>query len=110
MEAAAANKQLAFNLFEAHRREFLDHCRWVARRIFEQKGNVTIDDIRDQVQLPNGVDGRVFGAVFNKDDWEKVGYTQTSRKTSHGRPIAVFRFKKPRLTETRIDLFQKALF
>ncbi len=90
-----ATKQLAFDLFEDTRKEFLENCRWIARKIAERKDTVTIDDVRSETKLPLGIDGRVYGAVFaNKDEWEKVGYTQTSIKTSHARPIAVFKLKK----------------
>ena len=83
-------KQEALDLFEKTRIEFLDLCRWVAVKIARQKGNVTVDDVRAEVKLPLNIDGRVLGAVFNKRDFEKVGYTQTRIKTSHSRPIGVF--------------------
>lgn len=89
--AITQSKQEAMDLFERTRKEFLGHCRWVAKRIYQQKGNVCIDDVREQVQLPDGVNGKVFGAVFNSAEWERVGYTQTKIKTSHSRTIGVFR-------------------
>ena len=88
------DKQTAMNLFEAERQEFLELCRWTAKKIAKEKGHVTIDDVRDNVMLPLKIDGRVFGAVFNKSDWLKVGYTNTRRESSHGRPIAIFQLKK----------------
>lgn len=87
-------KQQALGLFEITRSEFLANCRWIARRIAKQKGHATIDDVRNEVKIPLGIDGRVMGAVFNTPDFEKVGYTNTKIKSSHGRPIAVFRLKK----------------
>ena len=87
-------KQEAFNLFEITRSEFLSNARWVAKRISKRQGYATIDDVRNEVRLPIGIDGRVFGAVFNTNGWEKTGYTPTKRKTSHGRPIAVFKLKR----------------
>lgn len=87
------NKSQAMTLFEQQRAEFLSNCRWIAYKIGQRKGNVTIDDVRAEVKIPSWVDGRVMGAVFNTEDWEKVGYTTTKIKASHGRPIAVFRHK-----------------
>jgi len=84
------SKQIAFNLFETNRREFLDYARWVAKRIYKIKGNVSTDDIRGEIGLPKDLDGRVFGAVFNRREWEKVGYKTTNIPTSHGRPVAVW--------------------
>jgi hypothetical protein len=84
-------KQQALGLFENTREEFLSLARWVAKRIATRQGHVTIDDIRNEVKIPLNIDGRVMGAVFNTPEWEKVGYTTTKIKSSHGRPIAVFR-------------------
>ena len=97
-------KQTALNLFEITRSEFLSNCRWIARKIAKAKGNVTIDDVRNETKIPLGIDGRVMGAVFNTPDFEKVGYSTTKIKTSHGRPIAVFRLKISN------DLLAKAMF
>jgi len=94
MENTVQSKQIVMELFEDTRREFLENCRWIARRIAKENGGrVTIDDVREQVTTPENVDPRVYGAVFNTDEWEKVGYTNTTRQSSHGRPIAIFRFK-----------------
>ncbi|MFA6335617.1 MAG: hypothetical protein WCX48_08705 [Bacteroidales bacterium] len=84
-------KQIAMGLFETTRKDFLSNCRWIAKKIAERKGNVTIDDIRDEVKIPLNIDGRVMGAVFNTPEFVKTGYTLTKVKSSHGRPIAVFR-------------------
>lgn len=89
-------KQQALNLFEKTREDFLRHCRWTAHRIAERKGEITIDDVRLQVKLPDGIDGRVFGAVFDKD-WEKTGYVNSKQKENHGRPIATWRLKKEKV-------------
>lgn len=90
-----STKQQALDLFESKRKEFLTYLRWNAVRKVKETldGTLTIDDVRSDVITPDGVDPRVYGAVFNTDDWEKIGYTQTSRKTSHARPIAVFRYR-----------------
>lgn len=107
-------KQQAFDLFEDTRGEFLAHCRWVAERIFKEKGHVTIDDVREQVTTPKGVDPRVYGAVFNGKEWEKVGHTLTKRKSSHRRPISIFVKKGTPFIRTYLNyqpgLKQEALF
>lgn len=87
-------KQEALDLFEQTRADFLANCRWLAKRIAQQNnGYVNIDQVREQVATPEGVNPKVYGAVFNKDDWEHSGYKITTRKTSHGRPISVWFFK-----------------
>ena len=84
------SKQQAMDLFEAKRKEFLELCRWIAVKICKKNGRVTIDDVRNEVKLPLGIDGRVFGAVFSGKEWVKTGYTQTKIKSSHNRPISIF--------------------
>jgi len=92
-------KQQALDLFEETRQNFLKKCRSVARDIARTKESITIDDVRLQVQLPEGLDGRVFGAVFHSDEWEKVGYINSKQKENHGRPIGVFKIKNPKPPE-----------
>jgi hypothetical protein len=86
------SKQQAFDLFAQKRKEFLEYCRWVAVRLYKQRGNITIDDVRDEVPLPLGINGKVFGAVFNTEDWELISYVKTTRQTSHGRRVAVWKY------------------
>ena len=87
------SKEEALELLEEKRSNFLSHCRQVALSVYLNRGEVTIDDVRRRVELPKDIDGRVFGAVFNTADWEKVGYTTTKIKTSHRRPIGIFKLK-----------------
>lgn len=84
-------KQQAFNLFESNQRDFLDYARLIAYKICKENGQVTVDDVRKIVSLPYEIDGRIFGAVFKGKEWKKVGYTQTQIRSSHGRPISVFK-------------------
>ena len=91
------SKAEAMSLFEKTRQEFLAEARWVAYKIGQHKGSVTIDDVREEIKVPSWVNAKVLGAVFNQRDhmdkplWEKIGYTPTKTKTSHGRIISVWR-------------------
>lgn len=80
----------ALEILENTRMEFVTECRNQANRLISLNGQVTIDDVRELCPLPKGIDGRVYGAVFNTKDFKCVGYTTTKRKTSHRRPIGVF--------------------
>lgn len=99
------NKQLAFDYFEKNRAAFLWKCRIVAEDLAlrNTRNEITIDEVRERCPLPLGVDGRVYGAVFNTDEWEKVGYTQTKVKTSHGRPVAIFRLKEKSYSSSLVE-------
>jgi hypothetical protein len=115
---STTTKQQALDLFEKTRLEFLENCRWIAIRVAkEHNGYVNIDQVREQVTTPKDIDPRVYGAVFNTSEFEKTGYINTTRKTSHGRPIAIFYWKgypnfsslRQRTSQTRGET-QSALF
>jgi hypothetical protein len=86
-------KEEVLDKFEETRTEFLRQCRIIAYEVFRNNGRVTIDDVRGRVEIPNEVDGRVFGAVFNSKEWQRIGYESTKVKSSHRRPIGVFVLK-----------------
>lgn len=94
MTMKTETKQQAFLLFETNRAEFLKYARWMAKQLAEKRGVITIDDVREVVSLPEGIDGRAFGAVFNTPEWETVGFTRSKNKLNHGRPISQFRLKR----------------
>ena len=89
------SKQEALGLFEKNRAEWLANARWIAKRVAQNRlsRQCTVDDVHEQVKLPYGVDGRVYGAIFHLEEWEHVGYAKSKRKINHGRPISVFRLK-----------------
>ena len=86
--------------------EALDWLQRIHRKITEcgqrsllqlclKNGQATIDEIRDQVPLPAGINPTVFGAVPRKLAKSKIialaGYEASKRPESHGRPISVWR-------------------
>jgi hypothetical protein len=81
-------------LQEAKHAEWLDQARAIAFRLAKQKGVICVDDIRDELPPPAGVDGRIMGAIFKPSSvWERVDFRQSWRKETHGRPISLFRLK-----------------
>lgn len=54
---------------------------------------ITSDDILEVCEIPTSVDRRIMGAVFNKIEWEHVGWVPTRRREAHGRPIRRWRRK-----------------
>lgn len=88
-----ATKQAAFDAMEMTRAEWLAAARAWLRQYARGGRIVTVNDlIAYGPPLPDGVDPRVRGAVFNeKGVWENLGYTRSFRRLSHGRPVAQFR-------------------
>lgn len=80
----------ALELLERTRKQYVRRARAYAIGHARLHGSVTADDVRKALPLPEGIDGRVMGAIFNTQALKKIGYTQTKVATSHGRPIAVF--------------------
>jgi hypothetical protein len=78
-------------VFEANRAAWLAEARQWARKIAKQRGEVTIDDVREFYPPPAGVDPRVMGAIMRAPEFEAVGYRKSTRATCHNRPIAIFR-------------------
>jgi hypothetical protein len=85
-------KEDAFALLERHRAEYLAAARSYMEAFAADGRIVTVNHlIALGPSLPEGVDPRVRGAVFAGKKWERLGYCQSRRKTSHGRPIQRFR-------------------
>jgi hypothetical protein len=93
---SALGKQLRdnqLNLFESQNSDFIEQCRAVARQLAAQNGEVTVDEVRDLVPLPENRSAKAYGAVFKKG-FKKIGYVTTKRASSHGRPIAQWILKE----------------
>ena len=70
--------------------KWVEDARIVAARIFDERGEVTIDDMWAEFPPPDGVDGRIMAAVFPRTEWEVVEYRVSQRDVNHGRRIAVW--------------------
>jgi hypothetical protein len=96
MTSHTANREFdaVVDLFEEHRAEYLAAAR-AAILAFARDGRiVTVNDVIEfGPPLPDGVDPRVRGAVFQRDVWERLGYGPSDRRLSHGRPVQRFRLK-----------------
>lgn len=76
---------------ETARAEWLSRARALASQIYLITNQpVSVDDIRERLPIPEGVDTRVMGAVFKKGDWTQFDYVKSKRRESHHRPVARF--------------------
>lgn len=82
------NSQL--DMFEVRESEFLTSCRSLAMQIAKRKGEVSINDIREHLQVPNGVHPSVLGAVFRTKQFRKIGMCEASHKEAHARIVRVY--------------------
>jgi hypothetical protein len=83
----------AVALFERYRAEYLAAARAFMKEYASDGRVVTVNDlINHGPAVPDGLDPRVRGAVFNdKQVWERIGYTSSPRRISHCRPVQQFR-------------------
>jgi hypothetical protein len=78
---------------EARQGGWIARARAAARNIAAGKGEITIDDVRAVCPPPDGVDPRIMGAVFQKNQFVRVGIAVSERRACHGRMIGVFRLR-----------------
>jgi hypothetical protein len=87
-------KQAAHASLEARRGQCIRHCRRAFLVHLLEHGGGTIDDVRDVISVPAGIDPKVFGAVpgalARAGIIERCGFTTSTRAVAHARPITVW--------------------
>lgn len=72
------------------REDWIAYARAVAVEIAEARGQVTINDVRERIELPDEFPPNVWGAVLRGDAFEPVGFCQAT----HPSACAVVRIYK----------------
>lgn len=74
---------------------YLWAARTIAARICKQKGEVTINDIRDQLPPPESMHPSVLGAVFRNKQFKHTGrYTTAKHVSSHARKVGIYKLRE----------------
>ena len=89
-----AVKQVQLDIFEQRDHEFLERCRSLARLICRERGQVSINDVREFITVPSGVHPSVLGAVFRNKEFQRVGYTEAVHPQAHARVIRVYQLQE----------------
>lgn len=89
-----AIKERQLDMFEQRDHLFLERCRALAVMVCQQRGQVSINDIRQIIEVPPGVHPSVLGAVFRTKQFTKVGLTEASHPQAHARVIRVYKLKE----------------
>ena len=66
-----------------------DMAIWVAK----QSGKVTINDVRQLIDLPDDFHHNTWGAVLRGDAFEPIGYCQATHPSAHARVVRVYKLK-----------------
>jgi hypothetical protein len=85
-----AFKERQLDIFEQRDHEFLERCRSLAALICREKGQVSINDVRQYITVPPGVHPSVLGAVFRTKQFRKVGLVEASHPQAHARIVRVY--------------------
>jgi hypothetical protein len=66
-----------------------DMAIWIAKR----SGQVTINDVRQLIDLPEDFHHNTWGAVLRGDAFEPIGYCQATHPSAHARVVRVYKLK-----------------
>lgn len=83
-------KQRQLDIFEQRDHQFLERCRALAVVLCKQQGQVSINDIRQFIEVPPGVHPSVLGAVFRTKQFKRVGFTEAVHPQAHARVVRVY--------------------
>lgn len=67
-----------------------DMAIWVAK----QSGKVTINDVRQLIDLPDDFHHNTWGAVLRGDAFEPIGYCQATHPSAHARVVRIYKLKE----------------
>ena len=70
---------------------YLAKARQAAHKLALQKGFVTSDDVVNVVGMPSAPS--LVGSIFKGSNFTRIGYTPSTRSSTHGRDIGVWRLK-----------------
>ena len=87
-------RDTALSLFETTRKAWLEEARAEAIRHASTHGQVTNNDVRQKVQLPEGVHPNAWGAVLKCKELKAVGFDQAHHPAAHARVVRIYKLKE----------------
>jgi hypothetical protein len=75
------------------REEWIAKARGTAIAIARRAGQVTINDVRKFIELPDDYHPNTWGAVLRGDAFEPIGYCQATHPSAHARVVRVYKLK-----------------
>jgi hypothetical protein len=94
MTPGAEIKQRQLAMFEEREHSLLVRCRAYAATVARQHGQVSINDVREVIELPPGVHPSVLGAVFRTRLFEAIGFTEATHPAAHARVVRVYKLRE----------------
>lgn len=93
MKTGAQLRDAALDAIEAKRFEWLQKARLEAMFIARRIGSVTINDVRDVIQLPEDFSPNTWGAVFRCKDFKPIGFDTATHPAAHARLVRIYALK-----------------
>lgn len=75
------------------REEWISKARDLAVWIAKQSGQVTINDVRHLIDLPDDFHPNTWGAVFRGSEFEAIGYCPATHPSAHARVVRIYKLK-----------------
>jgi hypothetical protein len=76
------------------REEWIAKARSTAVAIAQRAGQVTINDVRKFIELPDEYHPNTWGAVLRGDAFEPIGFCQATHPSAHARVVRVYKLKE----------------
>lgn len=90
LDLGRALRDRGIGMIEQARMEWIEQARDTAERIARKRGTVTISDVRDVMQLPEGWHPNTWGAVLKCSRFAPVGFSQARHPAAHARLIRIY--------------------
>lgn len=76
------------------REDWISKARDMAIWVAKQSGKVTINDVRQLIDLPDDFHHNTWGAVLRGDAFEPIGYCQATHPSAHALVVRVYKLKE----------------
>jgi hypothetical protein len=94
LAAGKALKDAGLASIEARNPDVLGALRNLARNLAWERGEISINDLREFAELPEDTTPLVFAAVFRGKDWEPCGFTMAAHPQAHARTVRLYRLRR----------------
>jgi hypothetical protein len=93
MNTGAQLRDHGIALVSAGNEDWIYEARSIAIEIATNSGTVTINDVRERIELPEHLSPNLWGAVLRGNDFEAIGYTQATHPSAHARVVRIYKLK-----------------
>lgn len=93
MNTGAQLRDQGIALVSAGNEDWIYEARSIAIEIATNSGTVTINDVRERIELPEQLSPNLWGAVLRGSDFEAIGYTQATHPSAHARVVRIYKLK-----------------